>query len=168
VRDFFKTITQGAGGIMKLKKNRIAVVSGGFDPIHEGHIAMIISAQNSCPDVFDNVVIGLNSDEWLINKKGYYFMNWQERHSVVSNIKYVRRVFSFDDSDGTAIDLLNKVKNEYSNHEIVFLNGGDRTKENIPEMSVEDITFEFGVGGENKANSSSDIINRFVKTLQID
>lgn len=163
-------ITEGAGGKMayKIKKTKLAVVSGGFDPIHEGHISMIISAQNSCPDVFDNVVVGLNSDEWLINKKGYYFMNWQERHSIVSNIKNVRRVIQFDDSDGTAINLLNKVKDIYPNHEIVFLNGGDRTKDNIPEMSVEDVTFEFGIGGEGKANSSSSIIDRFVKTLQID
>ena len=153
---------------IKMKRNRLAVVSGGFDPIHEGHIAMINAAQHACPHVFDNVIIGLNSDKWLINKKGYYFMNYQERAAVLSSIKNVREVIDFDDSDGTAIDLLNKVKKQYINHEIVFLNGGDRTKENIPEMSVEGITFEFGIGGENKANSSSDIIDRFVKNLQIE
>ena len=152
----------------KIKKSKLAVVSGGFDPIHEGHVAMIDAAQDACPHVFDNVVVGLNSDEWLINKKGYYFMNWNERQAVISCIKNVRRVVGFDDSDGTAIDLLNKLKKMYPNHEIVFLNGGDRTVENIPEMSVEDITFQFGIGGENKANSSSDIVDRFVKNLQID
>ena len=95
-------------------------------------------------------------------------MNWNEREAVIKCIKNVRRVVGFDDSDGTAIDLLNKLKKMYPNHEIVFLNGGDRTVENIPEMSVEGITFQFGVGGENKANSSSDIVDRFVKNLQID
>lgn len=73
----------------------------------------------------------------------------------------VNKVLSFDDSDGTAIDLLNQVKQLYLNTTIIFANGGDRNAHNIPELVVEDIKFEFGVGGYDKANSSSVILDEW-------
>ena len=92
-------------------------------------------------------------------------MNWDDRLSVVSNIKQVEEVVSFDDSDGSAKDAINVVRKRYPVSHIVFANGGDRTKTNIPEMDTEDknVSFVFGVGGEDKLNSSSWIISKWTK-----
>lgn len=141
------------------KKKKIVVCSGGFDPIHSGHIRMLRAA---CL-LGDILVVGINSDEWLTRKKGRPFMPWKERYEVIKAISYVDAIIEFNDHDDTAIDLLKKVKRSYptSEYEIIFANGGDRTKDNIPEMSVPGITFEFGVGGENKANSSSWILEEW-------
>ena len=126
---------------------KIIVVSGGFDPIHSGHIEYLKSAKNSG----DKQIVALNSDDWLINKKGKFFMPFEERSIIIENLKMVDEVIDFeDDENGSASQALIKVKNSYPNEEIIFCNGGDRTKDNITEMGVEDITFEFGVGGEDK------------------
>ena len=82
----------------------------------------------------------------------------KERRAIVGNLKPVEATLEFNDDDGSACALLEEVKRQYPYAEIVFANGGDRTKENIPEMRVEGVTFAFGVGGENKANSSSWIL----------
>jgi D-beta-D-heptose 7-phosphate kinase/D-beta-D-heptose 1-phosphate adenosyltransferase len=136
---------------------KIIVISGGFDPLHSGHILLC----NSAKTYGDYLIVGLNSDDWLVRKKGQAFMPWDERRAVVSNLKAVDEVMSFDDSDGTACDLLEQVKKNYPRCQIVFANGGDRTAVNIPEMSVKDVIFQFGVGGENKANSSSWILQEW-------
>lgn len=89
-------------------------------------------------------------------------MPLQERVALVSALKTVDKVIAyFDDSDGSCCAALREVKRLHPDDEIIFCNGGDRTKENIPEMSVEGIRFEFGVGGENKANSSSWILEEW-------
>lgn len=131
----------------------IVVVSGGFDPVHSGHIAMINDAAR-----FGQVVVLLNSDEWLTRKKGKPFMPYSERKNILENFKNVAHVLDFDDTDNTAISGLKKIKKHFPYDKIIFCNGGDRTKENIPEMSVEGIEFKFGIGGEYKANSSSWIL----------
>jgi D-beta-D-heptose 7-phosphate kinase/D-beta-D-heptose 1-phosphate adenosyltransferase len=136
---------------------KIVVVSGGFDPIHSGHVLLC----NSAKTYGDYLIVGVNSDEWLSRKKGKPFMKCSERAAIISNLKSVDEVILFDDSDGSACDLLEQVKNKYPGHQIIFANGGDRTKENIPEMSVKGISFIFGVGGENKTNSSSWILNEW-------
>ncbi len=136
---------------------KIVIVTGGFDPIHSGHISYL----NHADHLGDHVVVGLNSDDWLTRKKGRPFMPWRERMIVLDNLHMVGEVIEFDDSDGTAIDAIRKVKEKYPNDEIVFANGGDRTKDNIPEMVFDDVEFVFGVGGENKANSSSWILEEW-------
>jgi len=131
---------------------KIIVISGGFDPIHSGHISYIKSAK----DIGDHLIVALNSDEWLVNKKKKVFMNIEERRDILINLESVDEVITFkDDKNGSCVDALEKIKKKYPNDEIIFCNGGDRNKDNIPEMVVNDIEFMFGVGGDNKKNSSS-------------
>lgn len=136
---------------------RIVLVTGGFDPIHSGHISLL----NQAALLGDKLIVGINSDDWLTRKKGQPFMTWQEREIIISNLHMVNEVISFDDSDNTAIDSIRKVKEKYPNDGIIFANGGDRTKDNIPEMVFDDVQFVFGVGGTNKANSSSWILEKW-------
>ena len=136
------------------------IVSGGFDPIHEGHIAMIKAAKAKS----DGVILLLNSDDWLIRKKGKNFMNFNSRQVICENIKGVVQVLGFNDTDNSACDGIAKARQLFPKDKLVFANGGDRTKENIPELDAckrYDVDVEFGVGGENKANSSSWILNRW-------
>lgn len=135
--------------------DKIAVVSGGFDPVHRGHINLFRSAY----ELFDRkIVVLLNSDDWLTRKKGKPFLPVEERKVILEAMSMVDRVVLFDDSDNSCCNGLELVKQLYPMDTVVFCNGGDRTKENIPEMSVEGIEFKFGIGGENKANSSSWIL----------
>ena len=134
------------------------IVSGGFDPIHSGHIDYLKSARENG----DRLIVALNSDEWLINKKNKYFMPFSERKIILENITYVDEVIDFEDDDkGSAINAIKKIKNLYPDDKIIFANGGDRNKSNIPEMSLEGIEFIFSVGGDNKANSSSWILKNW-------
>ena len=138
---------------------KIVLVTGGFDPIHSGHIAYF----NEAKSLGDFLVVGINSDPWLIRKKGKPFMPFQERESVISNLRMVDLVIKFDDDDGSAIDAIRVVRKMFTTQTIIFANGGDRTKSNIPEMSFKDkdLIFEFGVGGEDKKNSSSWILKEW-------
>lgn len=136
---------------------KIVVCTGGFDPVHSGHIKYLKAARS----LGDQLCVGLNSDSWLENKKGRAFMPFEERKAVLENLRFVDKVLAFDDSDGSAKSLLQNLKSNYSYAQVIFANGGDRTKENIPEMSVADIDFVFGVGGEDKANSSSWILEEW-------
>ncbi len=136
------------------------IVSGGFDPIHEGHIAMIVASVKQS----DGVIVLANSDDWLCRKKGKNFYAFNTRRVILQNIKGVIDVIAFDDSDNSACDGIRKARKKYPNDELVFANGGDRTKDNIPEMPTCrecNVGIVFGVGGENKANSSSWILQKY-------
>ena len=138
------------------------IVSGGFDPIHEGHIAMIQAAAKKS----DGVILLLNSDEWLRRKKGKNFMSFDTRYAICAMLKYVIDVLPFDDSDNSASDGIRKIRAKYPDARLVFANGGDRTKENIPETQTAqecNVELEFGVGGAHKANSSSWILKGWNK-----
>lgn len=136
---------------------KIVIVTGGFDPIHAGHIAYLREAAK----LGDELIIGLNSDAWLTRKKGAPFMPWKERWAILHELWMTTDVIAFDDSDGSAIDAICKVKAVWPDHQVVFANGGDRTKDNIPEMVFDDVEFVFGVGGEDKKNSSSWILQEW-------
>jgi len=135
----------------------VVLITGGFDPIHSGHIAYFKAARK----LGDILVVGVNSDDWLVRKKGKYFLPFNERATIVESIKGVSYTLAFDDSDGSAKDAIVKVRHSWPNSNIIFANGGDRTSTNIPEMDIVDdkLTFTFGVGGEDKKNSSSWILN---------
>jgi cytidyltransferase-like protein len=140
---------------------RIVLITGGFDPLHSGHIAYIKSAK----ELGDSLIVGVNSDEWLRRKKGQEFMPWEERATIIAALHYVDRVINFDDSDNSAKDAIRKVRAIHPTAQIIFANGGDRTKENIPEMDLLEemlhLDFVFGVGGEDKKNSSSWILQEW-------
>ena len=130
-------------------------MSGGFDPIHSGHIEYFKSAKL----LGDKLIVALNSDAWLQQKKGKHFMPFHEREIIISNLTIVDSVIGFeDDALGSCSSALEQIKKDYSNDEIIFCNGGDREAHNIPEMNVDGVSFVFGVGGATKMNSSSSIL----------
>ena len=138
---------------------RIVLITGGFDPLHSGHIAYFKSAKQ----LGDILVVGVNSDAWLTRKKGAPFLPYKERAEIVRNIVGVDFVIDFEDTDGSAKHALWMVRQSYPQDLIVFANGGDRTQTNIPEMNsgIDNVEFVFGVGGENKMNSSSWILQEW-------
>jgi len=138
---------------------KIVLVTGGFDPLHSGHISYFKEAKK----LGDILVVGVNSDAWLTRKKGSPFMPYHERAAIVRNIVGVDFVIDFNDDDGSARHAIRMVRQSYPQDTIIFANGGDRTHINIPEMDTEDenLKFVFGVGGFNKANSSSWILQEW-------
>lgn len=108
-----------------MPKTNIIMLSGGFDPLHVGHVEMINRARH-----YGDVIIILNSDAWLQRKKGRAFMPFEERKVILENLANVRRVVGVDDSDGTVCAALREHKPNY------FGNGGDRTFTNTPELDV--------------------------------
>lgn len=137
----------------------IVLITGGFDPLHSGHIAYFKAARS----LGDMLIVGLNSDDWLVRKKGAAFMPWNERLCIINNLSMVDEVYTFNDDDGSAKHFIQQARAHYPDAELIFANGGDRTRENIPEMDVIDsnLSFAFGVGGEDKKNSSSWILQEW-------
>ncbi len=130
-----------------MKKNnqpKKIVISGGFDPLHPGHIAMIESATE-----YGEVHVVVNSDDWLIRKKGFFFQPFSDRKKIIE--AYTPHVHAVDDTDGTVCEALHKIKPDY------FGNGGDRTNKNTPELAVcRELGIEpvFELGGGKYASSS--------------
>jgi len=134
--------------------DKTIAVSGGFDPIHVGHVRMILDASR-----LGDVIVIINSDEWLLRKKGYVFMPWNERAEIIKSISGVLKVVLADDDDGTVCNTLSDLKRELNLD--IFANGGDRVQGNTPEMDVckdLDIDMVWNVGGE-KIQSSSDLVS---------
>lgn len=135
----------------------VVLVTGGFDPLHSGHLAYLKEAKK----LGDKLIVGINSDDWLVRKKGKNFLPEKERHEILSSIRYVDGCILFNDKDDSAVEAIKNVKMLFPFAQIIFANGGDRTKENIPEMVFDDVIFMFGVGGEDKKNSSSWILKKY-------
>ena len=134
------------------------LVTGGFDPIHKGHIALFKHARA----YGTHLVVGLNSDEWLIRKKGRYFMNYDERKEILLSLSCVDEVLSFNDDDDSSNDAIEQL---VQHSPIIFCNGGDRGKDNVPEHDKywcnARVVFKWGIGGNDKKNSSSTLLNRY-------
>ena len=140
---------------------KLTLVTGGFDPIHSGHIEYFKAASK----LSDFLVIGLNSDEWLINKKQQAFQDWDERANIIKHLNMVSMVIDWDDSDKTACGAIEKCL--LIADEVIFANGGDRIVGNTPELDAygrnKRVTFQWGIGGDYKINSSSWILNYYYK-----
>jgi D-beta-D-heptose 7-phosphate kinase/D-beta-D-heptose 1-phosphate adenosyltransferase len=138
---------------------KIVLVTGGFDPIHSGHIAYF----NAAKALGDVLVVGLNSDGWLSRKKGRPFMTWFERSQIVKNLKMVDYVIEYNDDDESSNLAIALTRQLFPNDRIIFANGGDRGDKNTLEMGYPDdnLEFAFGVGGQNKMNSSSWILDNY-------
>lgn len=132
----------------------VVVLSGGFDPVHDGHIEMFKEAAKK----YDHVIVGLNSDNWLVRKKGRAFMGFEVRKAILKSIQYIDQVIAFDDSDDTANDAIYYANVKFEN--VTFGNGGDR-KDNFPEADYcreHNIKIDDTLGGSSKLNSSSDFL----------
>ncbi len=143
---------------------KIMLLSGGFDPVHKGHVEMFKAAKFMA----DTVVVGLNSDEWLTRKKGKPFMDFDERKFILESMECIDYVFGFDDSDDTACDFIRKINQVYNTDtstRLMFGNGGDRTDQTTPEMKYcreNGVSLVFSVGG-GKIQSSSELIKNSQK-----
>jgi cytidyltransferase-like protein len=140
----------------------VSIVSGGFDPVHSGHVALLEGAAR-----LGNVVVILNSDQWLTRKKGKPFMCWDERATILRSIRWVREVVRVDDSDETVCDALRSLKERFTGDKwspsLIFCNGGDRTATTTPERDLcADLGFSlaWNVGG-GKTHSSSDLLRNW-------
>jgi cytidyltransferase-like protein len=142
-----------------MKKKEVCLVTGGFDPLHSGHVSYFKEAAK----VSDYLVVGINSDKWLKNKKKVFLLPWIERASVIKNLKFVDKVIDFDDEDGSAINAIFECL-KFSDH-VVFANGGDRDSKSTPEIEVfknnPRVKFLYSVGGGDKKNSSSWLLSDF-------
>ena len=148
---------------MKTHKPAIILATGGFDPIHEGHIALFQEAAMLKMSEDDKLIIGVNSNEWLIRKKSYAALSEKTRLATVSNMKGVDDALIMKDSDDSAISTIRKLLDEYPDHIVIFVNGGDRSNSEIPEAKEEwhgRVLFMDGIGGTEKLNSSSKIIEK--------
>ena len=139
---------------------KVSLVTGGFDPIHSGHISYFSRAK----DFSDFLVVGLNTEEWLTKKKGQYFQSWKERAEIISHLTMVDAVITVpDDDEGSACGAIAKCL-EIAD-KVIFCNGGDRGKSYTPETlkygQEPRVQFQFGIGGEDKMNSSSWILKGY-------
>lgn len=140
---------------MIVNKRKVVAVSGGMDCYTSGHAKLIKDAAR-----YGDVVVILNSDDWLMRKKGYKFMPWEERAEVLLSVKGVTEVVPVDDSDGTVCEALRRIRPDY------FANGGDRKVGNTPEGDVcaeLGIEMVWNIGGE-KSQSSSWLIDAVRKS----
>ena len=134
-----------------MDNEKTVMVSGGFDPMHIGHVRMIRESAQ-----YGGVTVVANSDSWLYRKKGFVFMEWEKRKELLEAIKGVVAVEWVDDTDETVCEALRRLKPTY------FANGGDRKSNNVPEVAVcEELGIEmiWNVGG-GKIDSSSQLVNR--------
>lgn len=147
---------------------RIALVTGGFDPLHRGHLEYFRAASENGKYPLH---VGLNSDAWLTRKKGRPFLDYQDRFELIKALDIVSDVWSFDDSDDSAIAFIQNMRIRFPDATLYFCNGGDRNQFNIPEYNAfewdDGVLFSFGVGGTGKINASSRLTDRWLASATI-
>jgi len=143
------------------KKKIVVAVSGGFDPVHAGHLQLLKEAKK----LGDKLVVILNNDNWLKKKKGFVFMSQQERRKIISALKWVDKVVitghGSNPKDMSVNKELERIKPD------IFANGGDRVKKNVPEVEIckkINCRMVFNVGRDGKMQSSSWLLAKFLKS----
>src|SRR3989344_1858105 len=146
------------------KKKIVVAVSGGFDPIHIGHARLFKEAKA----MGDELVVILNNDNWLMKKKGFVFIPQKERREIIKSLKWVGRVIPTrhgkNPEDMSVCRELKELKPD------VFANGGDRFKNNVPEVGAcREIGCKmfFNVGWGGKIQSSSQLLERFLSNNKV-
>ena len=148
------------------KKYDYALVSGGFDPVHVGHLRMFKDAKN----LSDKVILLLNNDEWLTKKKGKPFMNENQRKEILDEFKSISKVIIQTSSDKSSTKAIEEFVLKNPDKNICYCNGGDRS--NVKKILEADIckklgvSLEFGVGGENKIESSSQLTKNYLGNVE--
>ncbi|HNW71620.1 MAG TPA: adenylyltransferase/cytidyltransferase family protein [Candidatus Paceibacterota bacterium] len=147
----------------KKKKEKIVAVSGGFDPIHIGHIRYMKEAKK----LGDKLIVIINNDNWLRKKKGKEFMPEQDRKEIIEAINCVDKVVISEHKknakDVSVCEELKKIKPH------IFANGGDRFADDIPEFKLCNklgIEMVFNVGHGGKIRSSSDLLKDYSKVVK--
>ena len=155
---------------------KVIIVSGGFDPVHIGHVRMFRQAAEIADTKAQvnqgRVIVALNSDEWLKRKKGKPFMLFEERKEILEAMDCVTEVIKFDDSDETACDAIKQMHEKYEylttsmfgDDMLCLANGGDRIVGGVPSAESSlckelGIKMLWGIGGEKVQSSSSLIRN---------
>lgn len=143
---------------MRAKKAKIVAVSGGFDPLHIGHVRLFWEAKK----LGKKLVVILNNDNWLRKKKGYVFMPQRERKEIIKALASVDKVVltshKRNPTDMSVCAELEKIRPD------IFANGGDRTKKNIPEVEMckkIGCKMAFNVGRGGKVQSSSWLLEKY-------
>ncbi len=148
---------------LKLKNSKVVVVSGGFDPIHIGHIRMFQEAKK----LGDKLIVIVNNDNWLKMKKGKEFMKEYERKEIIEAIVGVDRVVISKHTKNTKDRSV--CKELYKIQPDIFANGGDRFADNVPEAQLcrkLGIKMVFNIGQGGKVRSSSDLLKKYSKHLK--
>ena len=148
------------------KKYNFALVSGGFDPVHVGHLRMFQDAKK----LADEVIVLLNNDDWLVKKKGKPFMSQNQRKEILEEFKSISEVIIQTSSEPSSSLAIEDFVKKNTNKSICYCNGGDRSNiENIRESEVckkLKVNLEFGIGGENKIESSSDLTKNYLGNIE--
>jgi D-beta-D-heptose 7-phosphate kinase/D-beta-D-heptose 1-phosphate adenosyltransferase len=140
---------------MKEQTHRVVMVSGGFDPVHIGHVRMFEEAKK----LGDELIVVINNDNWLKFKKGFVFMPEQDRKEIIESFRDVDRVILTAHQPDT--DDISVCQELAMLRPHIFANGGDRKSDNIPEYALcEDLGIEmaFNVGHGGKVRSSSELV----------
>ena len=139
--------------------DKVSLVTGGFDPIHSGHISYFKRAK----ELSNYLIVGINTEEWLTRKKGQYFQSWKERAEIIRHLDMVDAVISYNDDDNSSCEGIAKCLDIAQT--VVFCNGCDRAKKNTPEVDKYGenprVKFQFVIGGDDKMNSSSWILHGY-------
>lgn len=132
------------------------IVSGYFSPLHAGHLDMMEDAASRG----DTLIVIVNNNAQQLMKKGKVILDEADRLRIVKALRIVDRAFIAVDDDRTVCRSLEMIAREFSDHHLIFANGGDRRPEFVPEAETcaeHGIEMRFGIGGSEKADSSTRI-----------